>query len=115
MIGCRSISLCPNRGSQSEAENLPELSVDQLTGKLSCIMRKLNYCMSKNKDTDQLCSSCTADQHLCFCLMDSTINLLLKYEYLISSFQPTSMTIQPSLCQNWSETGKTCFLETWLN
>ena len=29
-------------------------------------MRKPAFCMCENKDTDQLCSSCTADQCLCF-------------------------------------------------
>ena len=32
------------------------------------------------KDADQMCSNCTADQHLCFSYMDSTIPLLLKSE-----------------------------------
>ena len=35
MRGCWSISLCPNRKSQSTPEILPELSADQLTGKLT--------------------------------------------------------------------------------
>ena len=26
----------------------------------------MHYLYSKNKDTDQLCSNCAADQHLCF-------------------------------------------------
>ena len=35
----------------------------------------------KNKGSDQLCSKCTADQHLCFRYTDSTIPLLnLKSE-----------------------------------
>ena len=37
-------------------------------------------CICENKDADQLCSNCTADQRLCFRYTDSTIPLLLKYE-----------------------------------
>ena len=44
----------------------------------------------KNKDTDQLCSNCTADQHLCFRFTDSMRPLLSKFE--ISSFFLFSMT-----------------------
>ena len=41
-------------------------------------MRKPKICTGENKAADQLCSNCTADQHLCFRCMDSTILLLLK-------------------------------------
>ena len=44
---------------------------------MSHIMRKLAFCICKNKDTDQLCSNCTAEQRLCFRFTDSTIFLLL--------------------------------------
>ena len=44
------------------------------------------YSLCKNKDADQLCSNCTADQYLCFCYMASIITLLLKYK--ISIFLP---------------------------
>ena len=37
-------------------------------------MRKVTFCICKNKGADQLCSN----QHLCFCHMDSTIPLLSK-------------------------------------
>ena len=30
------------------------------------IIRKTDFCLGENKGADQLCSSCTADQHLCF-------------------------------------------------
>ena len=33
---------------------------------MSCIMRKLDFCLCKIKVVDQLCSNCTADQCLCF-------------------------------------------------
>ena len=46
--------------------------------------RKPAFCICENKDADQLCSNCTADQRLCFLYMDSTIPFLLKSE--ISSF-----------------------------
>ena len=52
--------------------------------KISCRMTKLDFCISENKDADQLCSYCTADQHLCFRFTDSAILLLLTGE--ISSF-----------------------------
>ena len=29
-------------------------------------MRKPDFCPCQNKDADQLCSNCAADQHLCF-------------------------------------------------
>ena len=35
---------------------------------------------------------CTADEHLCFCFMDSTIPLLFKSGTSTSSFQPSSAT-----------------------
>ena len=47
---------------------------------MSCVMRKLAFCICKNKDADQLWVSRTADQHLCFCYIDSTIPLLPKSE-----------------------------------
>ena len=33
---------------------------------MTSITRKSDICLCKNKDTDQLCSICTADQRLCF-------------------------------------------------
>ena len=65
------------------------------------ILRKPTTCIGENKDTDQLCSNCTADQHLSFRYTDSTIPLLLKPK--ISSFKPSSVTVQSGLCQTWSE------------
>ena len=37
-----------------------------------------HHCICKNKGADQLHSHCAADQHLCFCYIDSTITLLSK-------------------------------------
>ena len=62
-------------------------------------MRKLDFFLCESKGVDQLCSNCTADQHLCFRHSDSTISL-----------QSSSETAQASLCQTWSETPKTGFL-----
>ena len=75
-------------------------------------MRKPDFCLCENKDADQLCSNCTADQRLCFHETDSTIPLLVESE--ISSILPSSVTVQTDLCQTWSETLKTSFLMTWL-
>ena len=69
------------------------------------IIRKQDSCLCKNKGADQLCSNCTADQHLCFCSRDSSIPLLLKSK--ISSFKPTSVTVQAGLCHTWLKTQKT--------
>ena len=42
---------------------------------MSHIMRKPDFCLCDNKDADQLCSNCTADQRLCFCYTNSIIFL----------------------------------------
>ena len=80
---------------------------------LSLVMRKPVFCICENKDTDQLRSNCAADQRLCFCYTDSTIPLLPKS--VIPSLYPSSLTVQPGLCQTWSETPKTGFLTTRLS
>ena len=41
-------------------------------------MRKAAFCTCKNKVADQLRVNHAADQHLCFCIIDSTMPLLLK-------------------------------------
>ena len=70
-------------------------------------MRKLDFCLCENKGADQLCSNCTADQHLCFrYLRGSTMSLLLKSK--------TSETVQADLCQTWLEVTKTGFLASLL-
>ena len=85
-------------------------------------MRKPTFCIiCENKDADQLrgnlanqlCGNRKADQGLCFCYIDSTIHLIPKSE--ISNLQPYSVVVQPSLCQTWSETPKTCFVTTRRN
>ena len=65
-------------------------------------MRKPTIDICENKDADQLCSNCTADQRLCFRFSDSTIPPLLNSK--ISSFWPASVAVQASLCQTCSET-----------
>ena len=47
---------------------------------MSFQIRKPTICICETKGADQLYSNCTADQHLCFCLIDSMIPLLLKFE-----------------------------------
>ena len=69
---------------------------------MGCRIGKLTNCICENKDADQLCSNCKADQRLCFRYSDSTIPLFSKSK--ISSFKPASMDVQPGLCQTWSET-----------
>ena len=56
------------------------------------------FCICKNKDADHR----EADQPLCFRYIDNTIPLLPKSE--ISSLSPSSVTVQPGLCETWSET-----------
>ena len=79
---------------------------------MSRVMRKPDFCICKNKDTDQLRGNREADQRLCFCHTDSTIPLLPKSE--ISSIYPSCVVVQPGLCGTWSETPKTGFLTTRL-
>ena len=62
-------------------------------------MKKNLSCLCENKDADQLCSNCTADQHLCFRYSDRTNPPLLISK--ISSFQPSSVTAQIGLCLTW--------------
>ena len=60
-------------------------------------MRKPAFCICENKDADQMRSNCTADQHLCFLYMDSTIPLLNpKFQ---ASFAITTVMI----LQFWTE------------
>ena len=75
-------------------------------------MRKPDFCICENKDADQLRGNREADQRLCFRYTESTIPLLPKPE--IASLSPSSVTVQPGLCETWSETPKTCFLRTRL-
>ena len=75
---------------------------------MSCVLRKLFFCICENKDADQLHSNLEADQRLCFRYLDSAIPLLPKYE--ISKLWPSPEAAQPGLCRTWSETSKTCFL-----
>ena len=47
---------------------------------LSCVMRKPDFCLCKNKDADQLRGNRKADQRLCFRYTDSAIPLLSESE-----------------------------------
>ena len=80
--------------------------------KMSLVMRKPAFCICENKDSDQLRGNREADQRLCFRYIASTIPLIPKYK--ISSFKPSSVTVQPGLCRTWSVTPKTGFLTTRL-
>ena len=51
----------------------------------SCVMRKPEFCLCENKGADQLCSNCTADQHLCFGYTDSISLFLLNPKYQVFS------------------------------
>ena len=48
-------------------------------------MRKRAFCICENKDTDQLCCNCAADQCLCLSYIDTTMHLLSKSEIQVSS------------------------------
>ena len=69
---------------------------------MSRLMGKPTICIGENKGADQLRGNREADQRLCFRYSDSTIPPLLNSK--ISSFQPASVLVQPSLCQSCSET-----------
>ena len=75
-------------------------------------MRKPTFCICKNKDADQLCSNCTADQRLCFRYTDSTTTLLRIYK--VSSFYLSAVTVQAGLCHTWTEPQIVRFLMQWL-
>ena len=54
---------------------------------MSCVMRNHAFCdCMENKDADQLCGNCIADQCLCFSYKDSTIPLLFKHLTIFSGF-----------------------------
>ena len=57
--------------------------------------------MCENKDADQLCSNCIADQRLCFRDTDSIFPFLPKSE--IPIFYASSVVAKVDLCQSWSE------------
>ena len=69
-------------------------------------MRKPAFCICQNKGADQLRrlhDNRAADQRLYFRYKD-TIPLLSISE--ISSLWPSSVVLQPDLCQTWPETPK---------
>ena len=67
-------------------------------GLLNLLMRKLAFCICKNKDADQLRGNREADQCLCFRYTDKTIPILTKSE--ISSLLPYSIIARPGLCRS---------------
>ena len=70
-------------------------------------MRKPTNCLGENKGADQLRGNREADHRLCFRYTDSTIPLLSKSK--IFSLQPSSVLVQPGLCQTWSKTSLLVF------
>ena len=64
--------------------------------------------MAKTKRADQLRGYRAAYLRLCFRYIDSTFPPPPKNE--ISSLEPSSLVVQPGLCQTWSEKQKTVFL-----
>ena len=75
-------------------------------------MRSPAFYICENRDADQLCSICAADQRLFFRYKDSTIPLLSKSKFQASSL---SVFVQPGLSQTWLKTPKTGFLVMRLN
>ena len=75
-------------------------------------MRKLVFCIRKDKAPDQLHDNHAADQNLCIHYIDSTTPLLPKSE--ISSLKSSSVALQPCFCRSWLENLKTGFLVMWL-
>ena len=60
-----------------EFENLISIE-NSVKSIMSHDAKKPAFCLCENKEADQLCSNCTADQRLCFRYSDSTIPLLPK-------------------------------------
>ena len=79
---------------------------------MSRVVRKPAFCISENKDADQLRGNREADQRLCFRYIDSTIPLFSKLE--ISSLYASRVVVEPGLCGTWSETPETGFITTRL-
>ena len=73
-------------------------------------MRKQAFCICENKGADQLRSNHSADQHLRFHNIDSTIPLHVLPKSEISSLLPSSVAVQPGLRQSLSDNPKTGFL-----
>ena len=53
-------------------------------------MRKPGFCLGENKDADQLCSNCTADQRLCLRRTDSSSTLIQNFKVLSLFLEPVS-------------------------
>ena len=51
---------------------------------MNCVMRKLFH-ICKNKDADQVCSNCAADQ--CLCFNGALLTVYLYMLYPIATFQ----------------------------
>ena len=71
-------------------------------------MRKAVFAYAKTKGVEQLRGNCTADQHLRFRYIGSSMPLQSNSE--ISILYTSSVAVQSGLCWTWSETLKTGFL-----
>ena len=56
------------------------IDVKKIFYQMSSVIRKPAFCICENKGADQLHGNYAADQHLCFCYIDSTIPILPKSE-----------------------------------
>ena len=80
---------------------------------MSRVLGKMAFCIhAKTKPQISCAVTAQVDQRLCFRYIDTTIPLLYKSE--IKSFKPSSVAVQPGLCQTWSQTAKTSFFITRL-
>ena len=63
-------------------------------------MRKPTFCICENTDADQLRGNREADQRICFRYIDRHN----PSTFLIRNFKPSSVAVQPGLCQTRLET-----------
>ena len=67
---------------------LKDLSKQYVQIKTSRCIRKQTICICENKDADQLCSNCTADQCHCFCYIDGTNPKFQSSSLLLWLYRP---------------------------
>ena len=73
-------------------------------------MKNPAFAYAKTRGADQLYLA--DDQRLCFRYIDSKIILLVKSEISKLALNPSSLPVQPSLCQTKTETPKTSFFSS---
>ena len=74
-------------------------------------MRTTDLCLCENKCADQLCSNCTADQHICFHDRDNPSSNYVQNFKILAFF---CGCIGWFVSETWSEILKTGFLMLWL-